>query len=196
MKKIFVPIVVLFLLAAYNLFGQISGGVRVGANISNLKYSEGDFSEKDDSKFGPIIGVYLTYMFAEQAGIQPEFFYSLMGGNDPGDEDKTNLSYIALPILFRYNVTEQIHLLAGPQLGFLLSAKEKDPDGDVDLKDESSSIDFGITLGAGADINKFNVGLRYLFGLSNVADFEDIGDFKVKNSAFQIVLGYRLLGDD
>jgi hypothetical protein len=87
-------------------------------------------------------------------------------------------------------------LLAGPQLGFLLSAKEKDPDGDVDLKDESSSIDFGITLGAGADINKFNVGLRYLFGLSNVADFEDIGDFKVKNSAFQIVLGYRLLGDD
>ncbi|HLT71736.1 MAG TPA: porin family protein [Cyclobacteriaceae bacterium] len=192
MKSIIVPIVVLFLFVAGNLFGQISGGARIGANISNLKYSEDNFSEKQESKVGPIIGLYVTYMFAEQAGIQPELFYSLMGAGDPGDEDKTNLSYIALPVMFRYNITEQFHLLAGPQFSFLLSAKEKDPDGDVDLKDETSSIDVGFTIGAGADINKFNVGLRYLFGLSNVADFESIGDFKVKNSAFQIVLGYRL----
>jgi len=196
MKKILLPAVMIFLFTTNNLLGQISGGARVGANISNLKYSEGDFSEKQESKAGPIIGLYLTYMFAEQAGIQPELFYSLMGAGDPGDEDKTNLSYIALPVMFRYNITEQFHLLAGPQFSFLLSAKEKDPDGDVDLKDETSSIDFGFTIGAGADINKFNVGLRYLFGISNVADFEGIGDFKVKNSAFQIVLGYRLFEGD
>ena len=63
MKKIFLPALLIALLAGGNLYAQVSGGVRLGGNLANLKWSADDFSQTDDSKFGPLVGVYLTAMF-------------------------------------------------------------------------------------------------------------------------------------
>jgi hypothetical protein len=51
MKRIFLPALLIVLLAV-NVFAQVSGGVRLGGNLSNLKWSAGDLSMTDDSKFG------------------------------------------------------------------------------------------------------------------------------------------------
>lgn len=192
MKKIFLLVMVVTMLASGNLFAQVSGGVRLGGNLSNIKYSAGDFSATDDSKFGPLFGLYLTAMFADKVGLQPELVYSAMGSKD-GDA-KLNLGYIALPVLLRYQIIEQIHLLLGPQAAFLLSAKYKEGDDDEDVKDSFKGLDFSAVVGAGADIDRFNVGLRYGFGLANIIENEG-EDLKVKSSTFQIVLGYKLFGD-
>ena len=166
--------------------------MRLGGNLSNIKYSAGDFSATDDSKFGPLVGLYLTAMFADKVGLQPELVYSAMGSKD-GDA-KLNLGYIALPVLLRYQIIEQIHLLLGPQAAFLLSAKYKEGDDDEDVKDSFKGLDFSAVIGAGADIDRFNVGLRYGLGLANIME-TDGEDFKVKSNTFQIVLGYKLFGD-
>jgi len=192
MKKIFLLVMVVTMLASGNLFAQVSGGVRLGGNLSNIKYSAGDFSATDDSKFGPLVGLYLTAMFADKVGLQPELVYSAMGSKD-GDA-KLNLGYIALPVLLRYQIIEQIHLLLGPQAAFLLSAKYKEGDDDEDVKDSFKGLDFSAVIGAGADIDRFNVGLRYGLGLANIME-TDGEDFKVKSNTFQIVLGYKLFGD-
>lgn len=192
MKKIFLLVMVVTMLASGNLFAQVSGGVRLGGNLSNIKYSAGDFSATDDSKFGPLVGLYLTAMFADKVGLQPELVYSAMGSKD-GDA-KLNLGYIALPVLLRYQIIEQIHLLLGPQAAFLLSAKYKEGDDDEDVKDSFKGLDFSAVIGAGADIDRFNVGLRYGLGLANIVENEG-EDFKVKSNTFQIVLGYKLFGD-
>ena len=192
MKKIFLLVMVVTMLASGNLLAQVSGGVRLGGNLSNIKYSAGDFSATDDSKFGPLFGLYLTAMFADKVGLQPELVYSAMGSKD-GDA-KLNLGYIALPVLLRYQIIEQIHLLLGPQAAFLLSAKYKEGDYDEDAKDLFKGLDFSAVVGAGADIDRFNVGLRYGFGLANIIENEG-EDFKAKSSTFQIVLGYKLFGD-
>lgn len=192
MKKIFLLVMVVTMLASGNLLAQVSGGVRLGGNLSNIKYSAGDFSATDDSKFGPLFGLYLTAMFADKVGLQPELVYSAMGSKD-GDA-KFNLGYIALPVLLRYQIIEQIHLLLGPQAAFLLSAKYKEGDYDEDAKDLFKGLDFSAVVGAGADIDRFNVGLRYGFGLANIIENEG-EDFKAKSSTFQIVLGYKLFGD-
>lgn len=191
MKKIFLPALLIALLASGNLFAQVSGGVRVGGNLANLKWSSGDFSDTDDSKFGPLFGLYLTAMLNDQFGIQPELVYSSMGSKD-GD-DKTKLAFIALPVLVRYQIIEQLHILVGPQAAFLLSAKYEEDGEDTDIKDEVKGMDFGGVLGVGADIDRFNVGLRYVLGLANILD-ADGSDVEVKSRAFQIVVGYRLFG--
>jgi hypothetical protein len=191
MKKTFLPALLIALLATGNVFAQVvSGGVRVGGNLANLKYSEGDLSETDDSKFGPLVGLYLTAMLNDQFGIQPELVYSSMGSKS-GDET-TKLGYISIPILVRYQIVEQVHLLLGPQPSFLLSAKIEEDGEDFDVKDELKSLDFSGVIGIGADFDRFNVGLRYALGLASILDEDD--DFKIKTRAFQIVVGYQLFG--
>nr|PZN56402.1 MAG: hypothetical protein DIU61_04130 [Bacteroidota bacterium] len=193
MKRIFLPVLLIALLASGNLFAQVSGGVRVGGNLSNLHYTDGgDISESDDSKIGPLFGLYLTAMFSDQFGIQPELVYSAMGSKD-GDA-KLKLNYIALPVLARYQVAEQFHILLGPQIGFIASAKYVEGDYDEDIKEDVESLDVSGVIGVGADFDRFNVGLRYALGFTSMFDSAE-GDIKVKNRALQLVLGYRLFGN-
>ena len=53
----------------------------------------------------------------------------------------------------KYYVAEGFSLEAGPQIGFLMSAKMKAESGgdseEIDVKDDLKSIDFGINFGAG-----------------------------------------------
>jgi hypothetical protein len=191
MKRIFLPALLIVLLAG-NVFAQVSGGVRLGGNLSNLKWSAGDLSMTDDSKFGLLAGVYLTAMLSDRVGIQPELAYSSMGSKQDGD-GTVKLNYIALPVMLRYQVAEQFHLLVGPQASFLMSAKYEEDGDEEDIKDSVKGLDFGAVFGIGADIDRFNVGLRYALGLANIYDEE--GDVEVKSSAFQIVVGYKLFGD-
>lgn len=105
------------------------------------------------------------------------------------------MNYIALPVLLRYQIVDQIHLLVGPQASFLMSAKYEEDGDEEDIKDSVKGLDFGAVFGVGADISRFNVGLRYGLGLANIFD-EDGGEgVEVKSRAFQIVLGYKLFGD-
>jgi hypothetical protein len=85
-----------------------------------------------------------------------------------------------------------VNIQAGPQIGFLLSAKRKDDGEDEDIKDLFKSTDFGFNLGLGADFGKLNASARYCIGLSNIADDEDV---EIKNGVFQIALGLKLFGE-
>lgn len=90
-----------------------------------------------------------------------------MGATDPDISDiKYQFNYVSLPVMLRYNITENFNLQAGPQLGFLMSAKVSDGDNSIDIKDGFKGIDFGAGFGAGVDFGKFNAGIRYYLGLS------------------------------
>src|SRR5699024_6216096 len=103
----------------------------------------------------------------EKFGIQPELLYSMKGskyeeseeimGVSINYEEKTKLDYIDLPIMAKYYVTEGFSVMAGPHIGFLVSAKSEveasgggeEESGEVDIKDGLSSIDFGVGAGVG-----------------------------------------------
>jgi hypothetical protein len=119
-----------------------------------------------------------------------------MGSTDPDVSDiKYQFNYISLPVMLRYNITEQFNIQAGPQLGFLMSAKVSDGDNSVDIKEFAKGTDFGAAFGVGGDFGKFNAGARYYLGLSNIAE-DAQGDDSFKNNGFQIFLGYRLFGGE
>lgn len=197
MKRVLLAFVVV---AAFSTasFAQISGGVRAGLNLSNQKFKAGDESESGDMKAGLQLGAYLVANISDNLAIQPELVYSSLGSQEDVDGETVKLAahYISIPVLVRYNVNEMFNVHVGPQLGFLASAKAKADAGDVDVKDSYKGMDFGLALGVGLDFGKLNAGLRYYAGLANIAEEEDGEDYTAKNSAIQIVVGYKLFGGE
>src|SRR3546814_3360456 len=104
-----------------------------------------------------------------------------------GDDSwKQKLSYLSLPVLARYQLVEGLRLEVGPQVGLLLSAKSVvDMGGEEvedDIKDNTESIDFGLTGGASYQL-PVGVGIfaRYYAGLTDLGK-EDTGDVTIKKN--------------
>jgi len=196
MKKLLLPVV---LLAAGVITANAQGvgvGLRAGLNLANQSISASGVSVSPDSRLGFFVGGYAKIMFSEKMGIQPELFYSSVGSKwpDAGSGVQTiKTDYLTLPVFFRYNITDNFHLLAGPQFGILMSASNKDNSGTNDIKNQLNSSDFSGVVGAGLDFGPINAGLRYNFGLSNIEKNAPSGE-TVKNNVFQIVAGFRLFG--
>ena len=183
-------------------------GVKAGANLSTFT---GD-ADGVKSLVGFQVGGFAEIKLTDKFAIQPEVLFSTQGGKYKesalgySQEDKLNLSYLNVPVMAKYYVAEKFSVEAGPQIGFLLSAKDKyeysGPDGSdsgkEDIKDGFKSIDFGVNFGAGYDFTEnLSLGLRYTLGLSSVADtpdeFEDFGfgDITVRNSNLALALAYK-----
>jgi opacity protein-like surface antigen len=199
MKKIILSAIAVMTFAFTNA-QEIKFGVKGGINLATLTGDVDDIS----SKVGFHVGGFAEFKLSEKFAIQPELLFSTQGakfkesGDDFSSEDKLNLSYINLPVMVKFYVVPKFSVEAGPQIGFLVSAKEKyevKTDGEKtssseDAKDYYKSIDFGVNFGAGYDFTKnISAGLRYNLGLSNIAKYGD--DSKVKNSVFSLSVGYK-----
>ncbi len=190
MKKLFfAAIIAVFAMTSVN---AQTFGVKAGLNLANLT---GDIdNNKALTSFH--VGAVAEFEISDEFSFQPELVYSaqgthfkysedLGGGNSIDVDYKTNLSYLNLPLMAKYEVSEGISLLAGPQIGFLMSAKS---DGN-DIKDSMKGIDFGVNLGAAYELESgMFFDLRYNIGLSNIADSNNV---TIKNSVLSVSLGYK-----
>lgn len=169
-------------------------GAKAGVNFAALN-GDGDF----DGRTSFFVGGVVEFEISETFSLQPELLYSSQGAKSSFSEEGFDfetiikLDYLNIPIMAKYYVTEGLSIEAGPQVGFLLSAKaEFKEDGESeteDIKDELSTIDFGLNFGLGYKLDSgLNFGARYDLGLSNVADSED--NLDVKNGVFQLSVGY------
>ena len=178
---------------AYTNAQEVKFGVKGGLNIATL----GGDAEDAKSLVGFHVGGFAEIKLSDKFAIQPELLYSTQGakfeGTDGDADYDDKLDYLNIPVMAKYYVAEGFSLEAGPQIGFLLSAKE---DGE-DVKDFYKSIDFGVNFGAGYDFTEnLSAGVRYNLGLSNIYDFPEeaedfFGDVKGNNSVFSISVGYK-----
>lgn len=177
-------------------------GVKGGVNFANLS---GD-TEDASLKVGFHVGGFAEIKVSDKFSVQPELLYSTQGAKfdesvDGVDiESKLNLSYLNIPVMAKFYVAEKFSLEAGPQIGFLLSAKAKGEgtengitiSAEQDVKDSFESIDFGLNFGAGYDFTEnLSAGVRYNLGLSNIAKTEEGDDSKIQNSVFSLSIGYK-----
>ncbi len=185
---------------------DIKFGAKAGLNLATITGDLEDINSRTSFHLGGIAEIMINEDFA----VQPELLYSAQGGKY--DEFTLALDYLYLPIMGKYFVSEEISLEAGPQFGYLLSAKLKDDSSDngngnvntvsnnsaskqaaadtEDVKEDVKSFDFGLNFGASYILeNGINLSLRYYLGLANGNNFEgNDGDFK--NSVFQLSIGY------
>jgi hypothetical protein len=136
-------------------------------------------------------------MSSKKFGFQPELIYSQMGYKATSlFSESSSYSYLSLPLLLRYNLTDNFSLQAGPQVSYLLTASSKGNFGIKNIANETSTLDLGGTFGFGLDFGKFNAGGRYYLGFSNLQKNynPNSGDLEITNNAFQLFIGYKLFG--
>lgn len=198
MKKFSLLLVVIFALfmvmpaGAQNRIG-IAGGLNL-ANVSVDPEIEGlDYSNRTGFGFGGVLDLSLS----ENVALHFEPLYLQKGSKleAGGEEAKVKLSYIEVPALFKLALgtsTTRPYLMAGPTIGFLLSAKVSNGE-EVDIKDDTKSIDIGLGFGAGVSFpagnNSVFVEGRYALGLTNINDDPDDPDTEVKNKGIQVIAG-------
>ena len=184
---------------------NIKFGIKAGASSSNVKWT--DDAGDESSVTEPTFGAFVIFELSPTLAIQPEVNYLVTGEKweITGGTNVENFTYLHIPILLRARLMKEGKfvpvVLAGPAVGFLLSAK----DGGDDVKEYFKSTDFGVDLGLGAEIAlgkmKALIDFRYYMGLTNVFnnDIVTIGaamlmeppplDWSMKNSAFILTAG-------
>lgn len=189
MKLHLTTLMAVFLMTV-SAFGQVNVGLKGGLNLYNL---HGDNVEAD-MKAGLHLGALAHIHLSEQWALQPELVFSMQGAkSNDADDAKINLNYLNVPLLFQYMFDNGFRLQAGPQLGFLLSAKTKSDGDSFDVKDSFNSIDLSIPVGVGyVTPSGFGIDARYAFGLSNISE-EDDAD--LTNGGFQIGVFYLFQHD-
>lgn len=133
--------------------GHINLGLKAGVNVYN--YDNNKYDQISGFHFGLLGHVHLSGQWA----IQPELLFSNQGAKI-GDTNNI-LDYINIPVLLQYMHDNGFRLQAGPQLGILLRA---------DNKDNLNPIDFGVSFGTSYVVpaTGFGIDARYNLGLSNI----------------------------
>lgn len=161
-------------------------GIKAGANFSNFN---GDVDSDGITSFhaGAVLELNLVPMFSVQAeglfssmGAEAKYEETVGGAIVEGSRD-LNLNYISVPVMAKvYVIPKFVSVMAGPQFSFLVD--------DAEEAFETKSFDMGVT--GGVEV-KLIAGLfaqaRYTAGLSNISDNDDV---EVKNSVFQLSVGY------
>ena len=208
------------LLTAVAVFGfmtiqaqEIKYGAKAGLNLATLN---GDV-EDAKSLIGAHLGGFVEIKINEKFSFQPELLYSMQGAkseeilwNDGFTVEKINnkfkLGYMNIPLMLKYHVKQGFFVEFGPQVGFLISAKNDYDyteyyvsDGEVyisesdseDIKDNLKSIDFGLNFGFGYEFTE-NVfaSARYNVGLSDINDVQG-SNVEIQNGVFQFSVGYK-----
>lgn len=147
---------------------QVKFGAKVGLNISNLS---GDYPATSEeyltidhkSTNGFHLGGFIELAMNQKIKFAPELLISVQGNqvetkgtlwNPPTQTYQTQsfiqgpkLTYLNIPLLFKYEVIKGLHLEAGPQIGLILSAKSKWEYTNVDAPSENSSVTVNILKG-------------------------------------------------
>lgn len=176
-------------------------GVKAGPSISNL------VGDVDDQKgrFGLNAGIFGRTDPGSAIGLQIELLYSTKGTevqyNGPFGVDQKvalKLNYIDLPVMASFRFGPLFEVQAGVYAGLLLSSDWStsgdlgSDTGDLD-KDNFNSMDVGVLAGAAVNVGPVQIGARYNYGLSQVAD-SDGADLVLGDSRNAVAQLYVALG--
>jgi hypothetical protein len=207
MKKINLTLIIA-IITILSVNAQTTFGVKAGVNFASFSYTADyiPFEEAEKGRTSLHFGVVAEIQISDKFSFQPELLFSPQGTSydnldwDGGhiQESALKLSYLTMPLMAKYYVAEGFSLEAGPQIGYLLSARDAYVDltyGDNyadDWYEDTKKVDHGLNFGIGYKLDfGLNFGARYYLGLSHVfyAGDED-ENYAIYNNVFQFSVGY------
>ena len=184
--------------AAQTVQGGIKGGVSF-STLDGLGDVIGDLPNLEtQNRINWVAGVFVKVNLGTFFAFQPEVLYVRKGAKlaltGLFTESATySLNYIDIPLLARVQTSRGngFYLLAGPSIGFNVTAEVEAPDGETEgMEDAISTSDMGLVVGAGVDFAHLVLEGRYTQGLSNI--FKDAPDeISAKNRAVSLLFGIR-----
>lgn len=183
---------ILLALLTKTLSAQSSGfGIKGGSLMSDTKSGAGMTSYLIP---GATAGGYFALRAGPRMEIQPEVLITSLGaGYSLPDDERGNVRilYAQLPLCVKLYAGNVANVQAGFQMGRLLLASQSASDGSTNVTSSYETWDYGLVLGAGADlISGLDLGLRYYNGLRPILK-EDQTYFP-RNRAYMLTAGYRL----
>ena len=184
-----------FALSSATMFAQQAVGTwsvtpKVGMTIAN---HSGDVVDAK-SKIGLVAGAEAEYQITDMISVTGGLFYSMQGAKSKyelrNESVKENLDYLNIPVLCNVYVAKGLAVKLGAQLGINVSSKLKYDNITEDIGDNIEAVDFSIPVGLSYEYQNFVLDARYNWGLSNIV--KGSGDNSVRNSVFQITLGYKI----
>lgn len=189
MRLVVTPLLVFLLIgmgaqAQQHVAGVSGYGMKAGVGWASMGTNDETFNTGTTG--GITAGVFVTYTLSPKLALQPELLYASKGSSTDNlfFASGFDCSYLEVPILLRYNLTQtgklKPVLYAGPAVGVLLSGELFSDwfiigrDGS-DVSDGMNSVDFSLVVGGELGLpssRRFNffVDLRYSLGLTNTVD--------------------------
>ncbi len=192
MKNIIVFLVMFSSFIGLSQENKITFGVKAGLNYGDNGRIEGTdiINLSADDRVGYHLGVFLRGKLTDNIYLKPELQYTV--NNSIYKLGVTDLDYnikkLDLPILLGVSVLGPIHVFGGPALQYII---ENDLE-NVRLGDVKNEFTVGLQFGAGIQLERFNIDLRYERGLSkNRAESIDTG-IRVDSRPNQLILGIAM----
>lgn len=213
MRKIFL-LGIVFLLLSATANAQIRGGLKIGGNLNFPKWEPVPLGELSSGMSFNVGGV-VDFDISKNFGIEVNLLYNNHRANwDYSEFDPyygvivdldiiTTLQSISVPVLAKVKFPSRQatpFLGIGPEFGLILSHKSKikvsvnglTDETTVDLGDDTTAINFAITLCGGLDIDLPGVTLspelRFSLGIIDI-DETDIGT--MKNNQLILLFGVK-----
>jgi len=202
MKKILILAIGLFVATAASAQDRIKFGVKAGVNLSDIIKGDGNNNFDTKVKTGFNAGVTVEIPLIAGLAFTPEVLYSQKGYKLTSSigEFRQTTSFIDVPILASFRLGSSFNIVAGPQVSFLLSTKNKFINGYGSVEQtnvENDSDRFkkslvGGVIGFRYDVNdKFDIHGRYALdfqknnenGTSNTPEF--------RNQVFSVGVGVK-----
>ena len=194
MKKIILAIAILITLSSNAQ--KINFGIKAGLNMSMLTGSKDQIMSSTNGFFA---GALLEFKILEKIALQPELLFSEQGAKFESKNLTSSTTmktdYLIVPIMVKYYLKRGLFLEAGPQAGFLISAKQDvenritNTSTSENIKDDTKVFDMSANVGIGYDIfDKVVTQIRYCIGITNTSTLENTD---IKNGVFQLSVGYK-----
>ncbi|GAB1453307.1 porin family protein [Draconibacterium sp.] len=212
MKNLIRLFVVVFVVTmASESFAQ-TFGLKGGLNLANMLIKNDDKTYSDDFKTKPgfHIGATAEFPATEILSFETGLLLSAKGFKLSREDykEKMSLLYLDIPLTGKASFDVEgvkVYGVFGPYVGMGLFGMYKTEDtfdgetetdsetidwGSVKGESDFKRLDYGLTMGAGVEINVIQIGLTYNLGLANISPYSDKG-YKRNNRVLALSLGYK-----
>ncbi|WP_300027901.1 porin family protein [uncultured Maribacter sp.] len=185
-------------MALYGFYGMAQGdsgfGIKGGLNYNaNGDYFEsaGDAARNPDRNVGYHVGIFGKFG-ASKVYVRPELMYTKTKSDYDGSD--FDMSKLDAPVLLGINLVGPLHVFAGPSFQYIL---ETEFDG-VTIDDVENDFSVGMNIGAGVNLGKLGIDLRYERGFNdNEASFintniTNLGPSRIDTRPDQLILSLSL----
>ena len=196
-------VVVCLLIAAQTLQAQsISAGFKAGVTAARLPgvTDAVPIAVDEESRWGGTGGVFVTVSLNDLVAFQPEALFAAKGATlvSPavsGYMLAFDARYLEMPLFFKFSRSNQrLYFLAGPYMGFRLSAEARETVNGVtetrDFSDQIKRVDAGVSFGAGATFGRLLIEGRWTEGLRDVQSEDQFGT-AVRHRVLALLAGFR-----
>ncbi|WP_438962949.1 porin family protein [Nonlabens sp.] len=192
MKSFYISLIALFLVGTAAQAQEFSYGIMGGLNVSKVNNALG--GEFADNKINYHVGLIAEFPQGDKWSFEAAAFYSGEGEQIErnGNVSTIYLRFINVPVHFKYYITKGLSVHAGPQVGFLLNAKQSFvEDGDREEIEGKVNSSYALTGGLGYDFDN-GLFIKGTFDLG-ITDLFDNVDFKQdqRTRTGHLSIGYK-----